>query len=133
MIQPGATTIPPGIARRVTATILPVMEWWTSLSRRCQPECGLPAGMTLHVLFRYELLQCLMLPSVWVVLMSRTRYAAAFKMLDQEKLFALVPRLVRSGGPLRWCPLQIAGIQPGPLARPVVTAEHSHDAPLPLL
>jgi hypothetical protein len=97
MIQPGATTIPPGIARRVTATTLPVMEWWTSLSRRCQPECGLPAGMILHVLFRYELLQCLMLPYVWVVLMSRTRYAAAFKMLDQEKLFALVPRLVRSG------------------------------------
>ena len=98
MIQPGATTIPPGIARRVTATTLPVMEWWTCLSRRCQPECGLPAGMILHVLFRYELLQCLMLPYVWVVLiMSRTRYAAAFKMLDQEKLFALVPRLVRSG------------------------------------
>ena len=108
MIQPlagpGATTIPPGIARRVTATTLPVMEWWTSLSRRCQPECGLPAGMIL-VLFRYELLQCLMLPYVWVVLMSRTRYAAAFKTLDQEKLFALVPRLVRSGGSLRWCPL----------------------------
>ena len=91
--------------------------------------------MILHVLFRYELLQCLMLPYVWVVLMSRTRYAAAFKMLDQEKLFALVPTLVRSGGPLRWCPLQIAGIQPGPLARPVLTAEleHNQDAPLPLL